>query len=215
MKNSKAAAAELAEYQDDEDIVRNILHAVGEDSSISQRQLATILGIALGSVNWHLKRCINKGLIKISQAPLKRYLYYITPEGFEEKSKLTASYLQHSLSLFRLGRKQSQHIFEECQQKGYNNITLIGSGDLAEIFILSSYETDISINGIIDNQYKGCTFCGKNITTTAPKECDAFILTDMNNPVQAYKNIKALSLNKEILVPKLLEFNPKQLEAEI
>jgi hypothetical protein len=60
------------------------------------------LGIALGLVNAYLKRCAKAGLIKIKQAPSSRYSYYLTPKGFVEKSRLTATYLSQSMSFFRL-----------------------------------------------------------------------------------------------------------------
>ena len=73
---------------EDERIVLNLLNSV-DDGAQSQRRIAEELGIALGLVNAYLKRCIKKGLVKVSQAPARRYAYYLTPEGFAEKSRLT------------------------------------------------------------------------------------------------------------------------------
>jgi DNA-binding MarR family transcriptional regulator len=70
-----------------------LLAAVERDSALTQRHLARELGIALGLANAYLRRCTKKGLIKMRQAPLNRYAYYLTPRGFAEKSRLTAEYL--------------------------------------------------------------------------------------------------------------------------
>ena len=82
-------------------IVLGLLESVERDGAQSQRKLASDLGIALGLVNAYLKRCVKKGLLKIGQAPARRYAYYLTPHGFTEKSRLTVEYLSYSFTLFR------------------------------------------------------------------------------------------------------------------
>src|ERR1039458_1430078 len=86
-------------------LMLNLLDSVGRDGSQSQRRLAVELGIALGLVNLYLKRCIRKGFVKVSNAPAKRYAYFLTVEGFAEKSRLTLEYLTYSFSFFRQDRK--------------------------------------------------------------------------------------------------------------
>jgi len=46
---------------------------------ITQADLAARLGVAVGSVNWYLKRLINKGHIKVRQMKRRRLRYLITP----------------------------------------------------------------------------------------------------------------------------------------
>ncbi|HEY4820142.1 MAG TPA: winged helix-turn-helix transcriptional regulator, partial [Xanthobacteraceae bacterium] len=65
-----------------------LLESVERGGEQSQRRLASELGVALGLVNAYLKRCVNKGLVKVSEAPARRYAYYLTPHGFTEKSLL-------------------------------------------------------------------------------------------------------------------------------
>ena len=60
--------------------------------------------IALGLANAYLRRCVRNGLVKMSQVPLNRYAYYLTPQGFAEKSRLTAEYLAVSFNFFRRAR---------------------------------------------------------------------------------------------------------------
>lgn len=80
---------------EDDRIVLSLLNSV-QDGATSQRRIAADLGIALGLVNAYLKRCIRKGLVKVSEAPAHRYAYYLTPHGFAEKSRLTVEYLSSS-----------------------------------------------------------------------------------------------------------------------
>ena len=77
----------------DSEITLGVLNAVEENSRVTQRDVAKNVGIALGLTNAYLKRCIKKGLIKVQQVPANRYAYYLTPQGFAEKSRLTGEYL--------------------------------------------------------------------------------------------------------------------------
>ena len=78
----------------DDQIIRNMLVRVGESEHISQRTLAKELGIALGMTNAYLKRCVRKGLIKISEIPPNRYAYYLTPQGLQKKHVLPLNFSQ-------------------------------------------------------------------------------------------------------------------------
>ena len=90
-----------SEDADNARIVLGLLESVERDGGQSQRRIASDLGIALGLVNAYLKRCVKKGLVKVSDAPARRYIYYLTPQGFAEKSRLTVEYLSHSFGFFR------------------------------------------------------------------------------------------------------------------
>lgn len=94
------ARASDSQNLDPSRIMLGVLDAVEQDRVQSQRHLASELGIALGLANAYLKRCIGKGLVKVRQAPARRYAYYLTPQGFAEKSRLTVEYLSSSFGFF-------------------------------------------------------------------------------------------------------------------
>src|ERR1700676_2162496 len=98
-----ASSAEHGEVENAR-IVLGLLESVERNGQQTQRRLASELGIALGLVNAYLKRCVKKGLVKVSEAPARRYAYYLTPQGFAEKSRLTIEYLTSSFSFFRQAR---------------------------------------------------------------------------------------------------------------
>ncbi|HIG66143.1 MAG TPA: MarR family EPS-associated transcriptional regulator [Methyloprofundus sp.] len=78
-----------------------ILKHIQSNPEASQRQLAQEIGVSVGKVNYCIKALIDKGFVKAGN--FKRntdklsYLYLLTPQGIEEKSKLTASFLQRKL----------------------------------------------------------------------------------------------------------------------
>src|SRR5882762_11973696 len=99
-------------------IMLGLLESVQRGEAHSQRRLASELGIALGLVNAYLKRCITKGLVKVGEAPAKRYAYYLTPYGFAEKSRLTVEYLSYSFSLFRQAKKDCIAVLDTAHARG-------------------------------------------------------------------------------------------------
>lgn len=134
----------------EEQLVLELLDAVGKQSNVSQRHLASDMGIALGLANSYLKRCIRKGFIKISEAPANRYLYYVTPKGFAEKSRLTAKYLSSSFAFYRKAGDSCMDVFQKCEAQGWRRILLYGMSDLAEIATLRAQDRSIEIVGILD-----------------------------------------------------------------
>jgi EPS-associated MarR family transcriptional regulator len=73
--------------------------------NVSQRGLASELGVSLGSVNYCLKALIKKGFVKAQNFKKSNnklgYAYLLTPEGIREKTKLTASFLQRKQDEYR------------------------------------------------------------------------------------------------------------------
>ena len=118
------------------EITLGVLNAVHDDSNVTQRSMAGELGIALGLTNSYLKRCIKKGLIKVQQAPANRYAYYLTPQGFSEKSRLAREYLSQGFQFFRTAREQCSEIYKFCISNSQHKIALHGLTDLTEIAVL-------------------------------------------------------------------------------
>ena len=128
--------------------------AIESGQKFTQRNLSTRVGVALGLINALIKRCVKKGLVKVQQAPARRYAYYLTPRGFREKSRLVSNYLKSSLNIFRRARLEYSEIFAHCQQRGWCDIAICGVSDLAEIAIISTLGTGVRIHAVIDPNYE-------------------------------------------------------------
>ena len=76
----------------------NVLRKILNKPNSTQRELAADLGLSLGKINYCLKALKQKGLIKIknfSKNPNKiNYIYYLTPKGLSEKTKLTINFMK-------------------------------------------------------------------------------------------------------------------------
>ncbi len=128
------------ELQDDNFHDLALLQKIQADPDVSQAKLAEDLGVAIGTVNWHLKRLIEKGFIKIKRARRRKLRYIITPEGIALRAKLTLAYVQQSFSLFRQVRGKVNALLDELKTDGVTAIRLEGDGDIAEVCRLTCME---------------------------------------------------------------------------
>src|SRR5665213_4451119 len=144
-------------------IVLGLLTSVDSNGARSQRHIAAELDIALGLVNAYLRRSIKKGLVKVSQAPARRYAYYLTPQGFSEKSRLTVKYLSSSFSLFRKAKEDFAIVFDLACARGMERIVLAGKSDLCEIAILCAVDRPITIVAVVDPNDHASPFIGVNV----------------------------------------------------
>ncbi len=193
----------------EEQLVLELLDAVGRKSDVSQRHLAHHLGVALGLANSYLKRCIRKGFIKITEAPANRYLYYLTPNGFSEKSRLAAKYLAHSFEFYRKASESCLRLFTQSQARGWKKVLLCGRSDLAEIAALRAQEMDIDVVGVYDPHADVSRLVGKPVWKTFKKvpAFDVCVLTDLNAPLIAFEHLCTLVAKEQILVPDILRLD--------
>jgi len=187
-------------------ITLGLLNVVHDDSSVSQRSMASDLGIALGLANAYLKRCVKKGLIKVSQAPANRYAYYLTPQGFAEKSRLTAEFLSQSFNLFRLARTQSAEIFSLCQTRGWKRVVLYGLGDLTEIVVMSAQDYPLELVAIINGTSGTREISGVPVVSDVPSanDVDAIIICDITNSQASYDRACAHFPSERVLFYRFL-----------
>lgn len=206
---------ENASKAEDPSVMLGLLSAVERDSTLTQRHLASELGIALGLANAYLKRCAKKGLIKMRQAPLNRYAYYLTPRGFAEKSRLTAEYLTISFDFFRRARRDCVALLEGCAVRGWRSIVLVGAGELAEITALSAAEAGVTIVAVVDANGTARSCAGRPVVRDLAAALalgpplDAIVITDTRAP-QASFDAMLIEMSRHnldadhILAPQLL-----------
>lgn len=202
----------MAEVTQDENaensrIVLALLESVERDGGKSQRRLAADLGIALGLVNAYVKRCINKGLLKVREAPARRYAYYLTPQGFAEKSRLTVEYLSYSFGFFRRARSDCVAVLETARTKGFARVVLAGKSDLAEIAAICGLESNVEIVAVIDKQATGSRFAGLPVVASfddVEGQFDAVIVTSLIAALETYESAVDRFGPNRVLVPGLL-----------
>ena len=123
----------------------SILERIEQNPDETQASLANQLGVAVGTVNWHLKRLISKGYVKVRRAERRKLRYIITPEGIALRARLTLDYVQSSFGMYRLVRQRAIEAITEVRKSGYDRIHLVGDGDVADVCRLTCLERDLEI----------------------------------------------------------------------
>lgn len=194
-------------------IMLGLLDAVEQDHAQSQRLLASELGIALGLANAYLKRCVKKGFVKVRTAPARRYAYYLTPQGFAEKSRLTVEYLSYSFSFFRQAKTDCSELFKAAAARGQERILLVGQTDLAEIAALCAMEYGIKIAGVVQKGASKLEFIGLPVFEefeAVSSPFDAVLITDVLKPRETCEAALARFGAERVLVPDLLRVRMQQ-----
>ena len=192
-------------------VTLEILQTIEKKEDVTQRHLANRLDVALGLANSYLKRCVNKGLIKIQQAPANRYLYYLTPKGLSEKSRLTAQYLLTSFDFYRSAANSLTDVFKQCEKNGNKNIIFCGISELAEIASVRAHEFDVKILGVLDIHSEKELFLtfpvSKNINDF--DEFDSCLITTLENVDDYCDSLSKCVAKEKILIPSILSVNHK------
>ena len=123
----------------------SLLEEISRDPDLTQAHLAVKLGVAVGTVNWHLKRLIDKGYVKVKRAERRKLRYIVTPSGVALRAKLTKAYIEQSMSLYREIRKKSLKAAKEARNQGYTAIQIVGDGDVAEVCRLTFLEQGLEV----------------------------------------------------------------------
>lgn len=188
-------------------IMLGLLDAVEQNRAQSQRLLASELGIALGLVNAYLKRCIKKGLVKVRTAPARRYAYYLTPQGFAEKSRLTVDYLSYSFGFFRQAKTDCSDLLRTASTRGVGKILLVGQTDLAEIASLCAMEHGVKIVGVVQKGAARPDFIGLPVFAdfdAVAEPFDAVLIADLLKPRETCEAAVNRFGADRVLVPDLL-----------
>jgi DNA-binding MarR family transcriptional regulator len=122
-----------------------LLEEIEHDPDVTQASLAAQLGVAVGTVNWHLKRLVSKGYVKVKRAQRRKLRYIITPEGIALRTRLTINYIETSMRLYRRTRQRVLEILQEIKESGYDRVRIQGEGDIAEICRLTCLEQGIAV----------------------------------------------------------------------
>ena len=122
-----------------------LFNTVESRPEINQRQLARELDVSLGLTNTYFQRVLKKGWIRAQQVKPRRWLYFLTPKGALEKSRLSLSYLHRTLNSFRELKSKGDEHLRILSKKGVRGIHLCGDNDLTEVlsFCFSGFEIEL------------------------------------------------------------------------
>ena len=196
-----------------ESVTLGILEAIEKNEDVTQRHLANHLGVALGLANSYLKRCARKGFIKIQQAPANRYLYYLTPKGFTEKSRLSAKYLTISFDFYRKASSSLTSIYLDSIARDWRCLLLCRLSELTEIAYIRAQEFDVQLIGIWDPNTSIRTHLDLPVWSVLKEvpSYEACILTGIEETSEIYTELLIINEIDHIFVPDILRLRtPKK-----
>lgn len=173
-----------------------LLEEISRDSTASQRKLSERLGVALGVTNACLKKMAKKGYIKVKGINHKRISYFLTPEGFSEKTRLTYHFLEYTVHYYINLKKNLSEKLDFISKQGVKRVVFYGAGDVMEVAFVISNEANIELLGIVDDDKakqgtKKFNFIIGGPETIGGLKPDAIIITSMRYKDKILKRISA------------------------
>jgi len=173
-----------------------LLEEISRDSAASQRKLSERLGVALGVTNACLKKMVNKGYIKIKGINHKRISYFLTPEGFSEKARLTYHFLEYTVHYYTNLKKDLSSKLNAISKESIRRVVYYGAGEVMEVAFVTLHETNLELLGIIDDDKEkhgkkmfGFVIQGPEIIKELKP--DAVIITSIRYKDKITKNLKS------------------------
>jgi EPS-associated MarR family transcriptional regulator len=95
----------------------SVLRLLAANPHLSQRELASSVGVSLGKVNYCLRALIAKGLVKAENyrksSNKLAYLYLLTPAGVAARADLTKRFLARKVKEYEALRKEIEYLERE------------------------------------------------------------------------------------------------------
>lgn len=162
-----------------------VLEAIEECPTISQRDLAARLGVALGLANACLTRMAKTGLVKIQRVNSRNLTYHLTPAGVAAKARLSIEYARTTVDFYRAAKQGVAVTLAALSARGVRRICLLGATDLAEIVgVVCSYE-GITIEAVAEQDAEeGRQFMGMPVVPIEElkdRACEAVLVTYLDD----------------------------------
>jgi len=137
-KKGEALVSPFLTYKNmaDETVTLQIFDLVEKNPDISEGKITLQTGLAAGFVHSFMKRIFEKGWVRARKVTARRWLYFMTPEGFTEKSRLVVNYLGRTMESYKLARLVVSAQLEVCQRNGWHRVVVAGDNDVADIAAL-------------------------------------------------------------------------------
>lgn len=142
-----------------------LFNTVESSPDINQRKLAQELDISLGLTNTYFQRVLKKGWVRAKKVKPRRWLYFLTPQGALEKSRLSLSYIHRTLESFRELKSKGDEHLRILSEKGVSGIHLCGEDNLTEILSFCFTGLKIELISVIPEK----TLLAESEKTKPPK----------------------------------------------
>ncbi len=158
-----------------------LLNEIAQDSLVTQAGLSDRLGIAVGSVNWYIKRLVQRGWIKVSRLDRTRLKYDLTAEGMSVFTQRALLYARDSLKVYSDFRGKAKKLVFQLKQQGVQHVYLEGNDSMMDILRLTCIEAGLGID----------TAPGKVVLKTSGQEFIMAEIRDSDHPSARSPKLRA------------------------
>ena len=123
-----------------------LLNEIAQDSLVTQSSLSNRLGIAVGSVNWYIKRLIHRGWIKVSRLDRTRLKYDLTTDGMAVFTQRAMLYARNSLKVYSGLRQKAKALVDELRQNNIESVCVQGDDETMDILRLTCIEAGLKVS---------------------------------------------------------------------
>ena len=124
----------------------DLLGEIARDSLVTQSNLSDRLGMAVGSVNWYIKRLITRGWVKVSHLDRTRLKYDLTPAGMKIFTQRAMLYARDSLKVYGEYRQKAKSLAAELKLSGVQQVYLDGEDEWMDILRLTCLEAGLGVS---------------------------------------------------------------------
>ena len=107
------------------DIRLDLLRRLEINPRYTQRELSKDMGVSLGKVNYCIKKLTEKGWIKLTNFSRSSnklgYIYLLTPNGIDQRAKLTRSFLKTKTKEFEILKIEIKKLKLESKEMNNDN----------------------------------------------------------------------------------------------
>lgn len=125
-----------------------LLDEIAQNSLVTQANLSKRLGIAVGSVNWYIKRLVTRGWVKVSHLDRTRLQYDLTSEGMKIFTQRAMNYARDSLKTYGNFREKAKILTADLKKSGVKRVYLNGDDQLMDILRLTCIEAGLEISDL-------------------------------------------------------------------
>lgn len=122
-----------------------VLEEIEKNPRVSQRELASSVGVALGIANSLVHALVRKGLVKIRGENNRTISYHLTKKGVAHKASLAMGWTVNTIDFYRQARSSVSHGLAGIAACGTPRVALLGANELAEIAIIVAPESGAEI----------------------------------------------------------------------
>ena len=142
---------EHREFLKESDELRDlrVLEEIERNPSVSQRELARTVGVALGIANACVHTLVRKGLVKVRGESNRSITYHLTKKGVLHKARLAVEWTANTIDFYVQARRQVALQLAALRERGAASVVLFGADEVTELAVMVAPEAGVRVVAIV------------------------------------------------------------------